>query len=217
MKYAMKIAVLLALLAFKNDSHAQSFTARQKDLPASVPANIHQLFLDDQAERTVRGFAPKYGPDVNSRDSVRRAEAKILLANGELKTAQDFHDAALIFQHGHDPDDYLLAHILAIDAIALGDASSKWVAAATLDRYLQSVGQKQIFGTQSTSKAYLFLLQHKDDPNPKNSSEAQQKGYTQEPFDRDLISDSLRGNFCVESLAAQEGKTTSKLPPSCDK
>src|SRR5215475_10363694 len=148
---------------------------------------------------------------------MRRTEAKSLLAAGELKTAQDFHDAAVIFQHGHNPDDYLLAH-LAIEAIAMGDASSKWIAAATLDRYLQSIGQKQVFGTQYTSKSYLFLLQHKDDPNAKNSPEAQQKGYTQEPLDRNLVPDDLRGDFCVPDQAAQASRkaATSKLPPGCN-
>lgn len=200
MKSAPKILVPLAcLVAFISRSPAQSPAAQQYP-PATVPTNIHQLFLDDQGERTVRGFAPKYGPDVNSRDAMRRAEAKSLLVTGELKTAQDFHDAAFIFQHGHDPDDYLLAHILAIEAIAKGDASSNWIAATTLDRYLQSVGQKQVFGTQYTSKSYLFLLQHKGDPNAKNSPEAQQKAYTQEPFDRNLIPDTLRGDFCVPNL-----------------
>ena len=226
MKSGMKIMLsVLCLVAVHGRALAQS-TVPQQDSSAAVPTNIHQLFSDDQSERTVRGFAPKYGPDVNSRDAVRRAEAKLLLAAGELKTAQDFHDAAFIFQHGHDPDDYLLAHILAIDAIVKGDASCKWIAAATLDRYLQAIGQKQVFGTQSLSKGYLYILEHKDDPNAKNSPEAQQKGYTQEPFNRDLIPDTLRGDFCVPYQATQAanlvelnaGKpTTGKLPPGCSR
>jgi hypothetical protein len=186
--------------------------APEPNPPDAVPTNIHQLLLDDQAERKVRGFAPKYGPDVNSRDAMRRTEARKLLAAGDLRTAQDFHDAAFIFQHGHDPDDYLLAHILAIEAMIKGDTSSKWIAAATLDRYLQSIGQKQVFGTQSLSKSYLYLLQHKDDPNATSRPEAQQKGYTQEPFDRNLVPDVLRGDFCVPYLASP---APGGLPPGC--
>jgi hypothetical protein len=198
--------------------------APQQNPPTAVPTNIHQLFIDDQAERTVRGAIFNYGPDVNSRDALRRAEAKLLLAAGELKTARDFHDAAFIFQHGHSADDYLLAHILAIEAIVKGDASSKWIAAATLDRYLQAIGQKQVFGTQYLSKSYLFLLQHKDDPDALNSPEAQQKGMTQDPYDRTLVPDALRGDFCVPAQATQETKpsednsgklTTGRLPPGC--
>jgi hypothetical protein len=197
----------------------------QQNPPATVPTNIHELFIDDQAERTVGGVLPKYGPDVNSRDAMRRAEARLLLEAGELKTAQDFHDAAFIFQHGHSPDDYLLAHILAIEAIVKGDASSKWIAAATLDRYLQTIGQKQVFGTQYSSKSYLYLMLHKDDPNAANSPEAKQKGNTQEPYDRNLVPEALRSEFCVSDQAAQAinlsdlnaGKPlTGTLPPGCN-
>jgi hypothetical protein len=203
---------------------AQS-SAPPQNPPARVPANIHQLFTDDQAERTVGGVLPKYGPDVNSRDASRRAEARLLLEVGELKTAQDFHDAAFIFQHGHSPQDYLLAHILAVEAIVKGDASSKWLAAATLDRYLQAVGQKQVFGTQYSSKGYMYLMLRRDDPNAANSPEAQQKGNTQEPYDRTLVPESLRAEFCVADQAAQAtnlsdlnaGKPfTGTLPPGCN-
>ena len=137
---------------------------------------------------------------------MRRAEAKDLLAAGDLKTAQDFRDAAFIFQHGDNPDDYLLAHILATDAVVKGDASSKWIVAATLDRYLQAIGQKQVFGTQTLSKGYSFLVQHRQDPNAMKQPQANERGYTQEPFDQTLVSDSLRSDFGVPGLAAQAKK-----------
>src|ERR1700735_3858206 len=173
MKSAFQLLLFLfCLLVPPSLVFAQS-SAPQQNPPATVPTNIHQLFIDDQAERTVGGGAiPKYGPDVNSRDAKRRAEARLLLEAGEVKTAQDFHDAAFIFQHGHSSQDYLLAHILAVEAIVKGDASSKWLAAATLDRYLQAVGQKQVFGTQYSSKSYMYLMLHKDDPSAVNSPEA---------------------------------------------
>ncbi|HVN94528.1 MAG TPA: hypothetical protein VMT38_12575 [Terracidiphilus sp.] len=206
MKSAFKLLLVSVwLVGFRSSAVAQPSTAEQNP-SVTVPTNIHQLFVDDQAERNVRGFTPKYASDVRSRDAVRRAEARKLLAAGELKSAQDFHDAAFIFQHGSDPDDYLLAHILAIDAIVKGDASSRWIAAATLDRYLQAIGQKQVFGTQYLNKGFLYLLQHKDDPNAAKSAEAQQKGMTQEPYDRTLVSDALRSEFNVPDQAAQATK-----------
>jgi hypothetical protein len=225
MKHSLGIPLVLAcFLVAQNRSPGQSATPHQE--PAySVPTNIHQLFLDDQVERTGRGARPNYGPDVNSRDAMRRAEAKSLLGAGELKTAQDFHDAAFIFQHGHDPDDYLLAHILAIDAIVKGDSSSKWLAAATLDRYLQAIGQKQVFGAQYLSKSYSYSLQHKNDPSALKSPEAREEGDTQDPYDRDLVPAGVRGDFCVPDQAVQAsnlneinaGKPmTGQLPPGCD-
>jgi hypothetical protein len=224
MKSAFEFSLLFVCFFVPQNLVLAQSPAPQQNPATAVPTNIHQLFIDDQAERTVRGAIFKYGPDVNSRDALRRAEAKLLLAAGELKTAQDFHDAAFIFQHGHSPDDYLLAHILAIEAIVKGDASSKWIAAATLDRYLQAIGQRQVFGTQYLSKSYLYLLQHKDDPNAVNSPEAQQKGMTQDPYDRTLVPDALRGDFCVPAQAAHETKpgensagtpTAGRLPPGC--
>jgi len=51
-------------------------------------------------------------------------------------------------QHGTTSDDYLLAHSLALAAMAKGDASAAWIAAATLDRFLWSKNLPQIYGTQ---------------------------------------------------------------------
>lgn len=64
-----------------------------------------------------------------------------MLEAGALKTGEDFEDASVIFQHGDNPQDYLLAHVLAMAAMTKGDANARWIAAATLDRYLQSVKQ----------------------------------------------------------------------------
>jgi hypothetical protein len=225
MNSAFELCLLLVCLFVPGNFVLAQSSAPQRNPPVTVPANIHQLFIDDQAERTVGGATPKYGPDGNSRDAMRRAEATLLLEAGEFKTAQDFHDAAFIFQHGHSSQDYLLAHILAIEAIVKGDASSKWIAAATLDRYLQAIGQKQVFGTQYSSKSYMYLMLHQDDSNAGNSPEAQQKGNTQEPYDRTLVPDALRGEFCVVTQAAQAtnlsdlnaGKPlTGTLPPDCN-
>ncbi len=216
MKSAFQYLLPLACVLLVFSRPVSQLRGQQENSLETVPTNIHQLFLDDQAERTVRGFAPKYGADVNSRDAARRAEARLLLVGGELKSAQDFHDAAFIFQHGHGPDDYLLAHILATDAIFKGDHSSKWLAAATLDRYLQAIGQKQVFGTQYLSKSYLFSLQHKNDPTAMKSPEAHQEGDTQDPYDRDLVPNSLRSDFCVPDQSVHAAES-GKLPPGCSR
>ena len=127
-----------------------------------------------------------------------------LLSTGALQTAEDFHDAAFIYQHGQTPDDYLLAHVLATVAVQKGDSKSLWISAATLDRYLDSITQPQVFGTQYHSK----------DDSP----------VTQEPYNRILIPDQLRADFCVPSLDQQQknlaefkaGKYPAGiLPPGC--
>ena len=171
---------------------------------ATVPTDIHQIFLDDQSDRTGDRTVAPYGADVNQRDSIRRAEVRMLLAAGSIKTARDFHDAAYVFQHGQLADDYLFAHILAVEAVVKGDSTSKWISAATLDRYLQAIGQGQVFGTQYSDKQFVYMQQHKNDPTAATKPETQEKGMTQEPYDRNLMPDTLRNDFCVPDMAKQK-------------
>jgi hypothetical protein len=121
---------------------------------------------------------------VGKSDAARREAAMKLLNEGALRSGEDFMWAANVFQHGDSPNDYLLAHTLAMVAVRKGYSDGIWIAAATLDRYLQSMKQPQIYGTQ-------FLT-----PDDKPT--------TQEPYDRTLISDALRRQLGVPSLAAQK-------------
>lgn len=124
----------------------------------------------------------KFGP----RDAQRRKQVMDLISRGGLHTGQDFDEAAFVFQHGDRPDDYLLAHTLATVAIAKGSAKSRWIAAATLDRYLQKIQQPQIYGTQ------YFIGPNQGDK------------FTQEPYNRQLVPDSLRLDMCVPDQPSQE-------------
>lgn len=171
--------------------------------------------LQDQSDRGVGGKAIENWRDLVRRDTARRDLARKLMASGTLKSAKDLHDAAFIFQHSVQTDDYpltaaandyLLAHVLANIAVAKGDATSLWISAATLDRYLQAVGQSQVFGTQYGSKD--------DQPT------------TQEPYNRMLVPDALRLAFCVPPLKQQQsnladfnsGKCPAGiLPPGCQR
>jgi hypothetical protein len=159
--------------------------------------NVHELYLQDQSDRGVGGKAVTNWQDLVKRDKIRRDRVRELMASGALKGAQDFHDAAFIFQHSVQTDeyplgavanDYLLAHVLSNVAVAKGDATSLWISAASLDRYLQSIGQSQVFGTQYQSK--------NDQPT------------TQEPYNRTLVPDSLRLVFCVPSLKQQQSNVS---------
>lgn len=90
----------------------------------------------------------------------------------------------MVFQHGDQAEDCLKAHALAIVAITRGKPNADWIAAATLDRYLQRIGQPQIYGTQ-------FL-------HPTG------QGWTQEPYRQDLLPDPIREASGVPPLAAQQ-------------
>lgn len=115
-------------------------------------AELARMYEEDQEDRQVvarthevpEGFWDRVGP----RDRARRERARELLAAGEIRTASDFERCAMLFQHGTEPDDYLLAHILATISGFMGNSHGKWLSAAALDRFLENTGHKQVFGTQ---------------------------------------------------------------------
>jgi len=146
-------------------------------------SEMQRIFEEDQKDRQP-GVAKIDWAVVEKADASRREATRQLLANGKLHTGEDFERAAFVFQHGDTPDDYLLAHTLAMVAVARGQGSAIWIAAATLDRYLNSIHQPQVYGTQFYFK-----------PNEPT---------TQEPYNRGLISDALRRDLGVPSQAAQE-------------
>jgi hypothetical protein len=199
---------------------------------------MRQLYVQDQRDRGVvlsdsGGSLPpnstSKAPEqldavtLQKRDGERRQQVRQLMSSGGLVTAQDFHDAAFIFQHGQEARDYLLAHILAVEAVVKGDASSKWISAATLDRYLQAIGQPQVFGTQYSDSDFAFIVQHRDDPAAIKAHK-HEPGMSQQPYDANLMPDALRLSFCVPNRAQQDVNLkefesgvypSGILPPGC--
>ena len=150
--------------------------------PTAPNVEMASIYEDDQKARQ---NAPTSRADWNAiekADRVRRERVTALLAAGALHTADDYRKAAFVFQHGDRSDDYLLAHTLALVAVAKGDQGATWIAAATLDRYLQSVRQPQIYGTQFVGAGAAT---------------------TQKPYNPQLISDALRTELGVPTQASQ--------------
>jgi len=144
-------------------------------------AEMKSIFDEDQRVRMTQ----KVDWSVVSRsDADRREATRKLLAAGALHTGKDFQEAAFVFQHGSTPEDFLLAHTLAMVAVSKGEPTAIWIAAATLDRYLQNIGQPQIYGTQ---------FRHEG-----NSP------WTQDPYDRTLVSDALRRQLGVPPQDLQQ-------------
>ena len=141
-----------------------------------------RLYEEDQAVRSQKDIDWKVAAE---QDKVRRERVRVLLAEDKVLSGTDFRQAAFIFQHGGTPQDYLLAHTLATLAVLRGDREAAWIASATLDRYLQSVGQAQIYGTQ-----------YRRD----------ESGWTQQPMDTGLVSDELRTKLGVPRRADQEAQ-----------
>jgi hypothetical protein len=176
---------------------AQMPTANTQNQPKVSPA-IHQLFIEDQEESpgAANGMSKLTEEEYNARLKVRESKVKALLAAGELETGEDFNEAAFIFNHGNNPDDCLFAHVLAMEAVLKGSNGAKWTEAATLDRYLQSIGRPQVFGTQYPLDPKL--------PHRKASPGPFLTGRTLAPYDEQFLPDSARLDFCVPVLATQK-------------
>jgi len=123
-----------------------------RPLPDCVP--VSEMFLADQADRYPEVGAQKIDwASVDVRDAARRDEVRRLYRQGKLRTGNDYYRAAVILQHGKEPEDFLLAHDFAIVAVSLGRSSCRWLIAATEDRFLLSIGRRQRFGTQFRTDA----------------------------------------------------------------
>jgi hypothetical protein len=146
---------------------------------------LQKLFQADQDDRRgASNFTPQQLKELEAADARRSERVAEIVRRGELETAEDFYHAAMMLQHGANPEDYLSAHVLATIGVFKGREEGKWLSAATLDRFLLSIGRPQIFGTQYRR-------------TPENPA------VTQEPYDRSL-NDLFRKEYNIPSLLEQE-------------
>lgn len=116
--------------------------------PETDNLRLQELFEQDQQDRQEVFSTPAQVKELKHRDAMRRSLISEMISRGEVNTANDLYHAGVVLMHGDAPKDYLTAHRLAVTASILGHKSSRWLSAATLDRYLLSIGQPQIYGTQ---------------------------------------------------------------------
>ncbi len=124
---------------------------------------LQTLFEADQQERqnfaedNANDYAAKV-QEIRAHDAQRRQRVTELIAQGVLKVAEDYYHAAMIFQHGETPEEIWQAHQLASTASELGFSSARWLAAASLDRWLMYQGKPQKYGTQIVSDGKRYRL-----------------------------------------------------------
>lgn len=136
-------------------------------------------YLADRADRSGEIDDPDA---VLRRDQARQDIVRISLAQNAVHTADDYLHAALVMQHGSTTAAFSLAQSLAKTAVRLRPwlAEARWLYAAATDRYLQSLGKPQIFGTQYKQIHGTWTL---------------------EPFDPAAISDAERARWRAHSVA----------------
>jgi hypothetical protein len=120
---------------------------------AELPANdaLRSLKEQDQAVRVANVGSVNWSK-ITEEDAERRDKVTKMLGSGEVRTAEDFYNAALIFQHGRHVDDIRLAYSLASISIKLDpeNGKAKWLTAASWDRIMMQLGKPQWYGTQFT-------------------------------------------------------------------
>lgn len=125
------------------DQHTQE--ERSKELTALAAA--------DQQDRVNFGsLSEGQIKKVMLSDLTRRMRVGELFGDGCLISAADYMHAAIIYQHGNLPDHYFQAFTWAKRGGELGDSGGKYLAAMAIDRYLVSIGKKQLFGSQFSKK-----------------------------------------------------------------
>ncbi len=88
------------------------------------------------------------GAELSVRDLARRQRLESLAADGALVSGDDHYHAAYLLQHGTLPEEFRRAHDFAGEAMRRGSVPARWLFAATLDRWLVSIGERQQYGTQ---------------------------------------------------------------------
>ena len=148
MKDYLAIATLLAV----GMASAQEAGVARQSAEGTSSAEMETLVEEDQKDRMPAPGKSIDWEEVGIRDEVRERRVKELVRAGALRTGADYLHAAMVLQHAAEPDDYLLAHDLCVIAIGKGEQRAKWLAAASLDRFLMAIGRPQRFGTQFISR-----------------------------------------------------------------
>ncbi|PCH77137.1 MAG: tetratricopeptide repeat protein [Flavobacteriaceae bacterium] len=143
-----------------------------------------EIYENDQADRQIDAIDWSI---VSKNDSLREVRIYQLLDSNYVRTSKDYHNAAMIFQHGGDSTAYGMAVKLMRKSIELDTTVNKWLLAAATDRYLLSKNESQIYGTQ-------YQRFSPDEP------------WVLGKMDTTKISDSERIEYGVETLAQQREK-----------
>ncbi len=125
-----------------------------------VEQRIKKLFEEDQLARA--GEETLIPEDRMKSDYQRRVEVMRYLEMGVVNNAESLYFAAVIFQHGNCSEHYKLANELAKRSMENNFHPARWLFAATLDRYLLSVGKLQKYGTQYLEMNGTWELQNYD-------------------------------------------------------
>ncbi len=112
-------------------------------------SRLREIAAADQQDRAGTVAETDY-TKLSARDAERRSQVMQLLSRGELRVAEDYFNAALVFHHGQTIEDFKLAFSLVSIAAALRPErpGPRAAACSSWDRLLLRAGKPQWYGTQ---------------------------------------------------------------------
>lgn len=119
---------------------------------------------------------------VQKNDQERESIVLDMLKKGRIRSSEELYFAAFILQHAQCSQLTKAANRLAELAVRRGDDKAKWLYAATLDRYLLSLGQPQKYGTQFTLQNGRKVLR----PVDPSTTDADRAKYNVPPLSKAL-------------------------------
>lgn len=180
MKNTFLIILVLVLASCKMNKENTKVVSEQT---LSDNMELIEIYKNDQADRRTNNIDWSL---VSKNDSLREVRIYQLLDSNKVKTSKDYHNAAMIFQHGGDSTAYGMAVKLMHKSIELDSTANKWLLAAAIDRHLLSTNKPQIYGTQ--------YFRMKGEP------------WELREIDTTQISDAERIEYGVETLSEQREK-----------
>ena len=166
-----------ALLFFTQISSAT--TVADLGMPCADPAvqkqrslELQKIGNEEQADREwqMKGLQPTQDilEEMAQHDLARRKRVGEILGEGCFKSADDYAAAFIVYQHGNTSDQYLQAFLWSKQALLMGKTKMKSDVAMAVDRYLVSLGRKELFGTQAlqANLGGCFCIQPIEDSFP---------------------------------------------------
>lgn len=131
-----------------------AYASLQSATPVAGPytAELIQICQEDQADRQFGSSPTKEQAAILDRNDPKRlARVKEILRLAPELSGDDLDRISLIFQHGRTPLDFAIGHFVALCCNKAQKINS--LPALTEDRFLESVGRRQRFGSQFSETA----------------------------------------------------------------
>jgi hypothetical protein len=115
----------------------------------AINVELENLYFADKKEREELNDSDEDAVRMlEENDKKRLIRVQEILSEIDTSEIWNCHYLALLFQHGETIEDYKIAYEYAKKAVDMGSNVTKWLYAATLDRWLVAQGEPQKFGTQ---------------------------------------------------------------------